>query len=451
MNAKKKYKKEVLEHLKLDDNFGELTKKLDLQTVPNNKRKFMKKGIIFVTGGVCLALIVGVGTYVIVNQQKDQKGSAMITMNLNPSIRFLVDSDHKVISVSGENNEGKMIIAGEVIVGQDLNAAIELVLKVENETGYLISGNASLNENQLSFSITTDSAAMEKALKNEISTTVEEVCDELNIQESLSYLEAYSREQLETIVLYCDSALTKDQVEKMSYEQLFNVIKLYSLETAELYSVELEELYNQTKAYEIKFSECQFTRDAISSMGSIYNVFMQGYDRILESLKSSINTLNDLQYECFVSESSMYQIVSNQYAKVKEEILKYKKQLAEIDSNDIETKEAIQNILAKQISVIEELQDNMQTIKENAENSIASAISLIDSAIVHLEEYKDNLPGQENIEKILSEKVNDLDQYLNTKKTTMFEEFEKNYSDDIQKMKENVLAYKEQLKNSIKE
>ncbi len=451
MNAKKKYKKEILEHLKLDDNFDELTKKLDLQTVPNNKRKFMKKGIIFATGGVCLALIVGVGTYVIVNQQKDQKGSAMITMNLNPSIRFLVDSDHKVISVSGENNEGKMIIAGEFIVGQDLNAAIELVLKVENETGYLISGNASLNENQLSFSITTDSAAMEKTLKNEISTTVEEVCDELNIQESLSYLKAYSREQLETIVLYCDSTLTKDQVEKMSYEQLFNVIKLYSLETAELYSVELEELYNQTKAYEIKFSECQFTRDAISSMGSIYNVFMQGYDRILESLKSSINTLNDLQYECFVSESSMYQIVSNQYAKVKEEILKYKKQLAEIDSNDIETKEAIQNILAKQISVIEELQDNMQTIKENAENSIASAISLIDSAIVHLEEYKDNLPGQENIEKILSEKVNDLDLYLNTKKTTMFEEFEKNYSDDIQKMKENVLAYKEQLKNSIKE
>lgn len=451
MNAKKKYKKEILEHLKFDDNFDELTEKLDLQTVPNNKRKFMKKGIAFATGGVCLALIVGVGTYVIVNQQKDQKGSAMITMNLNPSIRFLVDSDHKVISVSGENNEGKMIIAGEVIVGQDLNAAIELVLKVENETGYLVSGNASLNENQLSFSITTDSAIMKKTLKNEISTTVEEVCDELNIQKSLSYLEAYSREQLETIVLYCDSTLTEDQVEKMSYEQLFNVIKLYSLETAEFYSVELEELYNQTKAYEIKFSECQFTRDAISSMGVIYDVFMQGYDKILESLKSSINTLNDLQYKCFVSESSMYQIVSNQYAKVKEEILKYKKQLAEIDSNDIETKEAIQNILTKQISTIEELQGNMQTIKENAENSIAGAISLIDLAIVHLEEYKDNLPGQENIEKILSEKVNDLDQYLNTTKTTMFTEFEKKYSVDIQKMKENVLAYKEQLKNSIKE
>ena len=75
----------------------------------------------------------------------DSSKLAMVKMNLNPSISFVVDGDNKVVSVTGENNEGKMIIAGEEIVGKDLAEAIEIILTIENETGYLVSGNVTFS------------------------------------------------------------------------------------------------------------------------------------------------------------------------------------------------------------------------------------------------------------------------------------------------------------------
>ena len=192
-----------------------------------------------------------------------------------------------------------MIVAGEEenIIGKDINKAIELVLKIENETGYLVSGSASIGENELSFSVAISEENINKAkeiqesIKNEITSTVSKVCDELNVNETISEIKAIERENLEQLALKYDSTLTDEKVSQMSNEQLINVVKLYSLETAHLYSVELEELYNQVKEYDLKFAESEFTKNAISSMGSIYELALKGYDLILDGLKTSITAL----------------------------------------------------------------------------------------------------------------------------------------------------------------
>ena len=153
MNVENKYKEHVLSNLTPKDGFKELSAKLDFNTPKKNIMK--KKGIVVLTSCVCACVAIGIGAYVLFgNNTPDNTDSsklAMVKMNLNPSISFVVDGDNKVVSVTGENNEGKMIIAGEEIVGKDLAEAIEIILTIENETGYLVSGNVTVDDNNLYF------------------------------------------------------------------------------------------------------------------------------------------------------------------------------------------------------------------------------------------------------------------------------------------------------------
>ena len=76
-------------------------------------------------------------------------------------------------------------------------------------------------------------------------------------------------------------------------------------------------------------------------------------------------------------------------------------------------------------------------------------MQLINKIIVELEEYKSNLPGRDEVEETLANKSNELQDTLNAKKDQIFADIENKYSDDIEKAKQKVLAYKESLKQSI--
>ena len=455
MNYKKKYKQDVLNELEFNDKYNEITSKLNFKNVSN--KKVMNKKFVFAAGGLSLVLVLGVAGAIAFSEKDTNTYSSIVTMNLNPSVRFVLDKDNKVVSVSGENNEGKMIVAGEEenIIGKDINKAIELVLKIENETGYLVSGSASIGENELSFSVAISEENINKAkeiqesIKNEITSTVSKVCDELNVNETISEIKSIERENLEQLALKYDSTLTEEKVSQMSNEQLINVVKLYSLETAHLYSVELEELYNQVKEYDLKFAESEFTKNAISSMGTIYELALKGYDLILDGLKTSITALNDLRYDCFVSEESLYQKSYTSLLEKKEEVILYKNQLASMEGEDSETKQKVQEALEKQIQVLETAEKVLVDAKDASLSLIDSSTQLINKIIVELEEYKSNLPGREEVEETLSNKSNELQETLNAKKDQIFAEFESKYGEDIEVAKQKVLAYKESLKQSI--
>ena len=216
MNYKKKYKQDVLNELEFNDKYNEITSKLNFKNVSN--KKVMNKKFVFAAGGLSLVLVLGVAGAIAFSEKDTNTYSSIVTMNLNPSVRFVLDKDNKVVSVSGENNEGKMIVAGEEenIIGKDINKAIELVLKIENETGYLVSGSASIGENELSFSVAISEENINKAkeiqesIKNEITSTVSKVCDELNVNETISEIKAIERENLEQLALKYDSTLTEE-------------------------------------------------------------------------------------------------------------------------------------------------------------------------------------------------------------------------------------------------
>ena len=455
MNYKKKYKLDVINSLNNKDNFEALSNKLNLNDnhIQRKGNYFMKKSVVILSGVACVAIVAGVTTAIVLNSssnnEKEAKVASLVTMDLNPSVSFLVDSNNKVVSVKGENNEGKMIIAGEKIEGKDLNEAIEIVLKVETETGYLVSGNARIEDNKLSFSITTDDEKIKESIQNTINTTVSRVCDDLHVNETIAYVESISRANLEKIALKCDPTLTEDDVKKMTYEQLFNVVKIYNIETAEIYSEELEELYNQVKEYDIKFAESEFTKDVISGMGKLYEIYMIGYDAVLQGLQGSIDYLNEVKYNNFIKDGCDYQNASNKLASAKEDLIKYKNQVANADVNDKETQDEIIERLNNQISIVEGLQKVLDKAVSDANNLIDVAIKGINSSIEALNDYKNKYSNQE-IEAKLTENAKKLEDKINTKKAEAFANFEKEYGDDIKKAKEDVLAYKQSLIESLK-
>lgn len=450
MNYKNKYKQDVLSKMTPNDNFNELATKLNFNDAPK-KEVMKKKGIIILTGSLCACLAVGIGAYVLIgNLNKEEPTKlTMVQMNLNPSVSFVVDEDNKVVSVTGENNEGKMIIAGEEIVGEDLSKAIEIILTVENETGYLISGNVTADENQLSFSVSVDDEAVKSIIENQITTTVNQVCEELDVDQHITYLKAYTDEQLNEILLSIDSTLTAEDVEAMTYEQKINTIKLYQLETAELYSQELEDLYTQVKEYEITFAESEFTKDAIASMGMIYELYMSVYEEVLGVLQSSINSLNTIRYEQFVSEESSYQKAYASLLDAKAEVIAYKNELAQVETDNTEKQENILALLEAKEQLLDTLTAGLEAQKESALALIDSSILRIEEAMTRLEEYKATLPNQDEVVATLNDKAKELEEKVNETKDNMFAEFEAKYADDIAAEKEKVLAYKQTLKDSL--
>ncbi len=455
MNYKKKYKLDVSKVLEHENNYEVLKNKLNLKDghIQNKENNFMKKKVAIISACACVALVVGVTTVVATNLSKDKEVpvTSLVKMDLNPSVSFLVDKNNKVVSVKGENNEGKMIIAGEEIEGKDLDKAIEIVLTIENETGYLVSGNARIDDNNLSFSITTDNEKIKDSLKKSIDATVNDVCDKLNVQETISYIEEISRANLEEIALKCDPTLTKEDVQNMSYEQLFNVIKIYNIETAMLYSEELEELYTQVKEYNIKFAESEYTKDVISAMGNTYALLMKGYDILLSSLQDSIDYLNNLKYESFVSETSAYQKTIAKYESAKKDLLVYKNQLATADVENKDLQESLIKLLDAQIEFVDGIQTSINEAADFSNALIDKAIAKIDEYMKELEDYKEKyFLSQEDIEAKLTQSAKDLENTINTTKDNAFKNFEEKYGDDIKNCQEKVLAYKQELKDSLK-
>lgn len=451
MNYKKKYKQDFLNELSANDNYDKIATKISFK--PQKKNNIMKKGLLIGSSIACFTLILGVGGYLLLRGTSDTKvlsANGIVRMNLNPSITFMVDEENKVVSVTGENNEGKMIIVGEEIEGKTLEEAIEIVLKIENETGYLVSGNATINENNLSFSVTIDDEEIAKNIQDRISATVETVCEELNVNETVSYVKT-TLEQYKQELLTYDSTLTEQELEKMSFDEVYESLKVNYQEASVMFSEELIELYNQSKAYEFKIAENEYTVELIKELGGIKASLLESvftaYDFALEQFKNGINTLNQLRYESYVAEDSMYQKANTQLHTVKSEVISLKNKVASSENQESEETVALISKLDEKIKALEEATENLNSIKESVETSISEMEQALVTLMAKVTEVKNSIVSMLSIdlEAELTNKAVELDEYLNTTKNEFYTNFETKYAEDIELAKQKLVSYKEEL------
>ena len=134
---------------------------------------------------VCLLLsvIMLLSSMVFVSCGSTEPEEGMITrmtVDINPSVEFMIDDENKVVSVTALNDDGSILIVGEAFVGKTAEEAVELMISLATETGYLVKGNAQASENTVKISVSGDSRYAEKLL-SDVKKQATDVLDRLDV------------------------------------------------------------------------------------------------------------------------------------------------------------------------------------------------------------------------------------------------------------------------------
>ena len=440
-NTEKKLKNFVEPIFDIEDPYQNITKKIDF----TDKIKKDKPMNVFLVPGIVGASVAAIAIASFMIFPAPSKPKAMVSIDVNPSIQLIIDTNNIVTSVNGGNDEGKMIILGEEIVGKDLESAIEIIINEENETGYLLDGNVSVDENKITITVSCDTERLQNEIEEAVTTYVNDVCDKLDIAATTIVNEIENaREQIEAKIMEYDLAQTIDTLKNLSYAELLEIVNGAYNETSEIVSVGLEALYHEAKNNDIVFAETEFVQDAISQVNTIYQFLLGEYNKICETLEKYSSDLEQMQYDLLVDPESDYQKKLQECNAAKDELIKLRNELAKEENPDFLENASLQ---AKQ-AALDALLMALNGFEQIANGSITTAKNLVDTAINALRAFEATFPSE--VKTILNEKAKELETSVNELKDTFFEKFEEEYKDDLLRFKEEALQRKEALKNTNK-
>ena len=446
------YIKEINKEIDSHKNYEQISSKLqfkDKERVFNMKNRKLCAILCCSAAAVVLVGGVGLGVGLGLSQNKEGTPTSLVKMSVNPELSMVLDENNVVLSISGDNEEGKMLLVDEKVVGKEVDEAIEYIINIENETGYLVSGEFVSEPNKITIQISVNDENIKNSLNEVIKKAIKTTCDKLHIQETVEWAEDITHQNLVELAMKADPTLTSEEASKLTNEQLLDIIKLYQIETAEIYSVELEELYNQIKDYELQFTETEFVNETIKSLGEIYKVFTSTLQSSINVLQGKIDDVNNIRYNTFVAPTSDYQKQIVEVKAKKEEVITVRNEIANTEEDAIrDTKIAI---LDTKIAAYQACLEALENIKNSCLASIDLYIESLQSAIDTINSIIASLPSQDEVEATLKEKTVQLEKKLNEAKTNFFTKFEKEYGEDIANAKQKALEYKESLKEKVSE
>lgn len=438
--TEKQYKAYMEKNLKINDRYDQIAKKIDF----NLERKPMKKRNLFALCGASLAavVIVGVAGFALLNNNKapQVKPKALVSVDVNPSIELVVDEDNKVISVTGKNDDGIMILYGEVVIGKTLDEALELIISLENEAGFLLSGEVGVNKNNIQISVNGDTQEIYNTIKTNITTKINSICDELNITPSIEEANKYANEKLNQLVLDIDPLL-EEKISSMTMEEKLSVISNHQKETSEIYSAQLQDFYNNVKNTEISFVEKEEIQEVLNGVESTYQQIVATYKGFVQNLSEQKTVIEELRYELLVKEDSLFQQALNTVIQMKDEVNELKVKLSESD-NAIE-KLMIETQLEIQEPLLVAAEEALINAGNLANKALDEAKAIIDQIVVQLKELEKEFPTE--IKSLIENKAKDIENKVNQAKDSYFEEFEDKYQEELLKAKEEIKARKEAL------
>ena len=439
----KRFKDYMEKQIPVKNSYQDIVKRIDFEEGEKNMNK--KKLIPLICGGATVAVvacvaIVGMGLN---KPGKDPKAKGIVSIDVNPSIELVVNDENVVMSINGLNEDGKMIIVDEEIVGKTLDEAVEIIITLEKETGFLTSGRVEASENEIKISVNADNDEAINELESKIRTTIGTVCDELKINESITKIEKYNRQILEEKVIEIDPTL-EGKVSEMTYEELLDVINLHHLEMVDIYSQKLEELYIDAKNSEISFVEKESIQNTINNMDSIYQSFLESYSNLVTSLKSISENLETMRYDLLIDPESSYQSAVVEVNNKKSELNALKQEIANQEEPSI-----LQQVeLGVKETLLETAESLLATVESATNTTIDTIQKSLEEVITNLEQQEENFP--EEIKTQLNSKAQEIETSINESKDAFFTEFETKYAEDIQRIKQDAIARKQALIESIK-
>ena len=377
---------------------------------------------------------------------KPEEGSVTrMTVDINPSVEFMIDDQNKIVSVTALNDDGSILIVGEAFVGKTPEEAIEMMVTLASDTGYLVQGNVEASENTVKISVSGDSKYAEQ-LKKDITKKANDTLKALDINGTVEKVEALEIDALRQMAL-STSLYTEEEISTMDEDQLYKVISAGRIETALLLTEEMRSAYYSAKEYKISFAEREETARIIKELGGLYNLTHIAYKTALDVYSTAITELDNFRYEMLVSPESEYQKSLTELREAKIELLKQKNYTASLNVNGEEYASATVTL-----QLTEENYNKMLAAYEKIGTDLNAAlealIAKLRQAESKLTELEDTL-FDENIEAKLQENAAEIEANLNAAKDGFFAEFESAHAEDIAAIEETLLAKKQQLKSEI--
>lgn len=374
-----------------------------------------------------------------------------MTVDINPSIEFMVDDQGKVASVTALNDDGSILISGEVFVGKTPEEATQLILQLATDTGYLVKGEitAESAEGSQTVSISVSgNSDYAKQLCDKVQADATQFLKDNGIVGKVELLKAKTLEELRTIAVQ-DGLFTEEEVQGFTEEQLYRALAAGRIETAELLTQELRDTYYQAKAYHVSFAEKQATVNAIAGINEIYKLMMKEYSTALENYGKAVTALDEKRYELLVSSDSAYQKALQQLRDAKAELLKEKKLLASVKVGD-ETYAEISASFQMREETYERLLKAVEAAGTAANTAMEAAVTALRSYEAVLKNLESTLFSATEIQTVLTEQAVEIEAAVNAAKDEFFASFETAHKDDITAIENALRQKKQQLIAEVK-
>ena len=300
-------RKKMLDTNPSDELYERVKKELNMKEKQKQYlvNKTYKRWVPILATSFCILLAIVIGVIALNNKKVNAKEyNAIVQVDVNPSIQMVVDEENKVLSITGLNDEGKMIIYGEAIVGKNLDEALEIIVKIETDLGYLVEGS---DDNKVTLTISANTEEITNKIEEFSRNTLNKVLEETGVIATIETAKGYAEEELKLLAKELDPTLTEEEINNFNYNDYVHVVQLYHLEVADLASVKLEEMYNEFKNYQISITEKEAVKNAVNHLDIIYQGLIHAYNLAYDALNNAYTSMQDGYYSQFIDPTSEYQ------------------------------------------------------------------------------------------------------------------------------------------------
>lgn len=435
--TEKQYKKYMENMFPVNENYNQVMKKIDF----NKEENIMKRRNIFAFTSVAMAIVIAGAIGVNAIEPKVSAPKALIKVDVNPSVEMTVDQNNKVVSITGKNDDGIMLLHNEKLTGKNLDDVLNVIIDLESEAGFLLKGEIEATKNTISVSVTGDTSELTNNLKTNIRESITSICDELNINESIDELENYTRTNLENIVVEIDPTL-ETSVSTLSIDEMLQIIANNQKELSKIYSKELQDLYIKAKNTEISFVEKEAFKNILGEVESTYQHIVSEYRNFVTSLESSKKLIEETKYNLFIKSDSVYQVCLKEVLSLKDEINLLNKVIE--DENATSSNKLLAQIeISAKTALYETAIVALENAKELANQALLLAEEALDNIILGLKDLEKNFPDE--IKSKLNSKAQDIENKINKAKDSFFKDFEEKYQNDLVSAKADIEARKQAL------
>lgn len=220
----------------------------------------MKNFFSKLAGVTCaVALIASAGCAQTSSTGSTASGEAYLTVDINPSLEFLLKDD-KVVSVKAGNEDGATLISGEIFVGLSSEECMKKVVELAKDTGYLNNDNADVDiavaadkdEVRVEIEARAKKGAEAGSIiaKVNIGARAQDVREVKKLQEENA--EAYKsltpvKYRLITAVMQFDETMTYEKGAEMSIKELKELLEEHADEFEDYAGEELKEAMDAAK------------------------------------------------------------------------------------------------------------------------------------------------------------------------------------------------------------